>query len=57
MGLWKAFRNDWNEFNKRIEFRIGNGRRVRLWKDRWCSEDYLEETFLELFSIASAKDA
>ena len=28
MDLWKAFRSDWNEPNKRIEFRIGKGRRV-----------------------------
>ena len=30
VGLWKAIRNGWMEFSKRVSFKVGNGRRVRL---------------------------
>ena len=26
VGLWKAVGSGWNEFNKRVEFRVGDGR-------------------------------
>ena len=45
------------EFNKRVEFRVGNSRGVRFWKDRRCDEDFRDEAFLELFSIAFIKYA
>ena len=28
VGLWKAIRNGWAEFGKRVAFKVGNGRRV-----------------------------
>lgn len=37
------------EFNKRVEFWVGNCKWVRFWKDMWCVDDSLEEAFLELF--------
>ena len=57
VGLWKAFRNGWMEFSKRVTFKVGDGRGVRFWKDRWCGEDSLEEAFPRLYSLASSKDA
>ena len=56
VGLWKAIRQGWKDFNKRIVFRVGNGRRVRFWKDKWCGEDTLGEAFPQLYSIAFVKD-
>ena len=38
-------------------FRVGNDRRLKFWKHRWCGEDFLEEAFPSLFSLAFAKDA
>ncbi|RVW98499.1 microtubule-associated protein AIR9 [Vitis vinifera] len=35
---------------------VGNGRRVRFWKDKWCGEDTLGEAFPQLYSIAFVKD-
>ncbi|RVW39502.1 microtubule-associated protein AIR9 [Vitis vinifera] len=35
---------------------MGNGRRVRFWKDKWCGEDTLGEAFPQLYSIAFVKD-
>ena len=57
VGLWKAIRNGWMEFSKRVAFKVGGGRRVRFWKDRWCGEDSLEEAFPSLYSLASSRDA
>ena len=43
-------------------FIVGNGRRVKFWKDVWCSDmtlekkKTLEDAFLALFSIAASKD-
>ena len=57
VGLWKAIRNGWMEFSKRVAFKVGDCRRVRFWKDRWCGEDSLEEVFPSLYSLASSRDA
>lgn len=57
MELYKAIENGWEEFDRRVEFRVGNDRRIRVWKDGWNGKDSLEEAFLELFSLASTKDA
>ena len=36
---------------------MGDGKRVRFWKDRWCGEEPLVVTFPELLSIATNKEA
>ena len=36
---------------------VGNGRRVRFWKDRWCGDDPLCICFPSLFAISLAKEA
>ena len=57
VGLWKAIRKGWMEFSKRVAFKVGDGRRVHFWKDRWCGEDSLDEAFPRLYYLASSKDA
>ena len=47
----------WKGFNDRIGFRVGDGKRVRFWKDRWCGEEPLAMTFPKPFSIAPDKEA
>ena len=47
----------WKGFNDRIDFRVGDGKRVRFWKDRWCREEPLAVNSPELFSIAIDKEA
>ena len=55
--LWKAIWNGWKEFNKKVGFRVGNGHRVRFWKDRWYGEDPLVVAFPKLFLIATYIEA
>ena len=36
---------------------MGGGRRVKFWKDKWCGDEPLCESFPSLFSISLSKDA
>ena len=57
LGMWKTIRNWWESIKGRSHFKIGNGRRIKFWKNRWCGNLSLEEAFLSLFSISTAKDS
>ncbi|RVW92361.1 LINE-1 retrotransposable element ORF2 protein [Vitis vinifera] len=57
VGLWKAIRKEWLGMYNNLAFRVGNGRRVRFWKDKWCGDEPLYESFPSLFAISQAKDA
>ncbi|RVW26080.1 putative ribonuclease H protein [Vitis vinifera] len=45
VGLWKAIRKEWLGMYSSLAFRVGNGRRVRFWKDKWCGDEPLYESF------------
>ena len=57
VGLWKAIRKDWDVIGNNMVYFVGNGRRVRFWKDRWCGDDPLCICFPSLFAISLAKEA
>ncbi|RVW88908.1 hypothetical protein CK203_045051 [Vitis vinifera] len=57
VGLWKAIRKEWLGMYSSLAFRVGNGWRVRFWKDKWCGDEPLYESFPSLFAISQAKDA
>ena len=40
-----------------MAFAMGNGRRVRFWKDKWCGGDLLSTSFPSLYAITSSKEA
>ena len=35
---------------------VGNGKRVKFWKDKWCGDSPLCHSFPSLFSISSSKE-
>ena len=37
-------------------FSMGNGKRVKLWKNRWCGNEPLNVSFLS-FALTSSKEA
>ena len=39
-----------------LAYRVGSGRRVRFWKDKWCGDEPLFKSFPSLFAISLAKD-
>ncbi|RVW39006.1 putative ribonuclease H protein [Vitis vinifera] len=57
VGLWKAIRKKWGLFDGRVAFHLGNGQRVKFWKDKWCGDEPLCESFPSLFSISMSKNA
>ena len=57
VSVWKAVRMDWELVGKEMAFVVGNGRRVKFWRDRWCGEESLRVAFPTLFAIAASKEA
>ena len=40
-----------------VGFKVGNGRRIKFWKDAWCSDEPLCESFPILFALSDKKEA
>ena len=57
VGLWKAIRLLWELVSFRTLFVVGNGRRVKFWRDRWCGDEPLCVSFPSLFALARSKKA
>ena len=57
VGLWKAIRKEWLFLNSRLAYQVGSSWRVKFWKDKWCGDEPLCESFPSLFSISLSKDA
>ena len=57
VDLWKAIKREWDVMGGNVIFFMGNGRRVRFWKDRWYGDDPLCTSFPSLFAISSSKEA
>ena len=53
--LWKGIRMDWDFVGSRIFFLVGNGRRVRFWRDRWCRDSPLCVSFPSLIALIDDK--
>ena len=49
--LWKTIRKKWWLLDGRVAYHVGNGQRVRFWKDKWYGDGPLCESFSSLFSI------
>ena len=48
---------DWDFMGSRILFLVGNGRRVRFWRDRWYGDSPLCVSFPSLFALFVDKEA
>ena len=57
VGFWKDIRKGGSLMLKNIAFYVGGGRRVRFWKDKWCRNDTLCDSFPSLYPLADSKDA
>ena len=49
VGVWKAIRKHWESIRSKSRFIIGNGRKVKFWKDLWCEDQALKYVFPNLF--------
>ena len=57
VGFWKEIRKEGSLLLKNVSFAMGDGRRVRFWKDIWCGNIPLCEAFPSLFALAVSQDA
>ncbi|RVW73709.1 hypothetical protein CK203_054991 [Vitis vinifera] len=57
IGLWKAIRKLWAMFVTKVSFFVGEGKRVKFWKDRWCGSESSCNSFPSLYALASSKKA
>ena len=55
--VWKEIEKHWELFKSMTSFAVDNRRRVKFWKDRWCSEEPLCEIFPSLFALFDSKEA
>ncbi|RVW15066.1 putative ribonuclease H protein [Vitis vinifera] len=56
-GLWKAISKMGHQVNSFVGFVVGDGEKVKFWKDKWCETIPLSEAFPSLFALASNKEA
>ena len=56
MGVWKVIRKYWESIHSRSRLIVGNGRKVKFWKDLWCEDQALKDVFPNLFRLAVSKD-
>ena len=56
VGVWKVIRKYWESIHSRSRFIVGNGRKVKFWKDLWCEDQALKYVFPNLFRLAVSKD-
>ena len=57
LGYGKRLRSIGSFLSLMISFAMGNRKRVKFWKDRWCSEEPLCEIFPSLFALFDSKEA
>ena len=60
MGLWKGIRKEGYLMLKKTVFIfyflffVGDGRRVRFWKDKWSENNTLCDSFSSLYALADS---
>ena len=57
MGFWKEIRKEGVLMFKNVSFTVGDGRKVKFWKDIWCGNIPHCEAFPSLFAFAVSQDA
>ena len=45
VGLWKTIRKLWDAVSSKLSFSVGNGKRIKFWKDKWCMDESLNVSF------------
>ena len=56
VGMWKSLRR-WSVLvSNHLSFVVGDGMRIKFWKDSWCGDTLLFDAYPSLFTIAYAKN-
>ena len=54
VNLWRALRKWGHMVSNEISFVVGDGKRIKFWRDSWCGDTPLCADFLLLFALARA---
>ena len=57
VGLWKAISKEIVQLKQDCSFELGDGCRINFWKDIWCGESSLTESFPKPHDLAGTKEA
>ena len=57
VGLWKTIRKLWDLVSCKLSFSVGNGKRIKFYKDKWYRDEPLNVSFPSLFALSNSKDA
>ena len=50
-----GIRRVWEVVRSRVTFIVSYGKRVKVWKNKWCGKSPLCESFLSLFAVADSE--
>lgn len=56
VAVWKFISMYLEELQKHIKLKVGNGRFIKFWSDKWQDFGILNEMLLEFYSIALNKN-
>lgn len=56
-SLWKEIRARWEKFILHLHSTVGDGKRVRFWRDHWCGNHSLKNLYLALYDCVAVEDA
>ncbi|WMV29916.1 hypothetical protein MTR67_023301 [Solanum verrucosum] len=56
VGVWKTIRALWPKLEGNLQKRVGDGKRIKFWKDAWKEQSPLMEIFPDLFILSNNPD-
>ncbi|KAG7990850.1 hypothetical protein I3843_02G045100 [Carya illinoinensis] len=57
VGMWKQIRRGWRMFANNTKLLVGEGTRISFWRDIWCGEEALKDTFPCVYLVACDQEA
>ena len=57
VGVWKEIMKESDWCWENLAFIVGKGSKIKFWKDRWCTDIPLSQSFNQLFVLAVHRDA
>ena len=57
VGVWKEIMKEFEWCWENLAFLVGKGSKIKFWKDSWCTDTPLSQSFNHLFLLAAHRDA
>uniref|UniRef100_A0A0V0HRT8 Putative ovule protein n=1 Tax=Solanum chacoense TaxID=4108 RepID=A0A0V0HRT8_SOLCH len=51
-SLWRSIRVLWEEVKPNFKMKVGNGNKIKFWKDEWHEKGNLETLFPDSYNLA-----